>query len=347
MSIARPKVDSAEADGSRAERTNRAAVAALFGVGAAVMLALALLPPYAGDMSHFKMWTRTVTLEGLHNAYNGTWPETYAVYPPVTLATYWLVGQAYRMLADPAFALAPALASPLLAYLLKLPGITFHLLTGAALYRLAAPVGQRTALGATAAYLFNPAALFDLCYWGQPDAVYGLFALLAAAGTSGGPLTLGWAALAAAIFAKPQAWALGPVLAVAGLLLHGRAQVWRGAVTGAIVAAGVLAPFALGGRLPQLATLPGVMNEVQPAVSANAHNLWWLVTAGAGLNVTDTAPPGVTPPLVTSRTVGYALWGAATLLALAAVVRRREPATVLESAAFVAFAFVMLATRIH
>ena len=48
-------------------------------------------------------WTRLVTLGGIQSAYGGTWPETYAVYPPVTLYPYQAVGNVYRWLQDPDF----------------------------------------------------------------------------------------------------------------------------------------------------------------------------------------------------------------------------------------------------
>ena len=38
-----------------------------------------------GDITHYVYWTRLVTLGGIQSAYGGTWPETYAVYPPIPL----------------------------------------------------------------------------------------------------------------------------------------------------------------------------------------------------------------------------------------------------------------------
>lgn len=314
-----------------------------------VSLLLALLPPYDGDMLHFKLWTRTVTLEGLQNAYNGTWPDTYSIYPPVTLATFWVVGQLYRLLSDPAFALGPALASPLLSYLLKLPGITFHLMTGFALFRLAVELrGFTTALAAATVYLFHPAALFDLTYWGHPNSVYAFFLVLAVAGVARGGLALGWGALAAAALAKPQAWSLGPLLAAVGLAWYPYRTWGRGISVAAAVVALVLVPYVLGGRLSQLATLPGQIGRVAPSLSANAHNLWWLVYGGErALHNPDTDPLLLSPVLVTPRRIGYGLWAGATLLALVLLLRTWQETAVYEAAAFVAFAFVMVATRIH
>ena len=48
-----------------------------------------------GDITHYVYWTRLVTLGGIQAAYSGTWPETYAVYPPVTL--YAVSGGRHRL----------------------------------------------------------------------------------------------------------------------------------------------------------------------------------------------------------------------------------------------------------
>src|SRR5215469_16554246 len=45
-----------------------------------------------GDIQQYVAWTRLVTLGGIQAAYGGTWPATYAVYAPVTLYPYEIVG---------------------------------------------------------------------------------------------------------------------------------------------------------------------------------------------------------------------------------------------------------------
>ena len=317
---------------------------------AAVSFALAALsPPYEGDMRHFKMWTRTVTLEGIQNAYNGSWPDTFSIYPPITMATFWTAGQVYRLLADPAFALEPAMASPLLSYLLKLPGVVFHLMTGFAIYRIAIVRCRfRAALVAAAVYLFHPAAFADLAYWGHPDSVYAFFLVLAAGGLAMGGLALGWGALAAAALAKPQAWSQGPLLAAAGLAWSPYGTWPRGVAAALAVVALVLAPFALDGRLAQLASLPAEIGKAHPVISANAHNLWWLAYGGSpAIHTEDIQPLLLSPMLITPRRIGYGLWALASVLAIAMVLRAKQRTAVYEAAAFVALAFVMVATRIH
>ena len=45
------------------------------------------------DLTHYKHWTRLVTVDGMHAAYGGEYPETYAIYPPVTLLTFRAAGR--------------------------------------------------------------------------------------------------------------------------------------------------------------------------------------------------------------------------------------------------------------
>jgi len=86
-----------------------------------------------------------------------------------------------------------------------------------------------------------------------------------------------WAALGAAAMAKPQAWFLVPLIAIATLRQHGGTGLARGALTAAVVAGLIAVPFVVTGHLSDLLGLPIAVSSVMPVVSADAHNLWWLV----------------------------------------------------------------------
>src|SRR6266851_8238680 len=79
-----------------------------------------------GDITHYVYWARLVTLGGIQSAYSGTWPETYAVYPPVTLYPLEAVGSAYRWLQDPSFDPGQAQASARLHEAIKFVALTWH-----------------------------------------------------------------------------------------------------------------------------------------------------------------------------------------------------------------------------
>jgi hypothetical protein len=148
------------------------------------------------DLTHYKHWTHLVTVEGMHAAYRGEYPETYAIYPPVTLAVFLAAGLVYERAVDPTFDLDRALASHELSVLIRLQALLFHTLVGLAVYAVARHATSfGAAYAATIAYLLNPGAIFDVAQWGQPDPVFGLFVLLA---------------LAAAAWGAPRAWLGAP-----------------------------------------------------------------------------------------------------------------------------------------
>src|SRR5437016_222 len=197
-----------------------------------------------GDITHYVYWTRLVTRDGIQSAYGGTWPETYAVYPPVTLLAYQAVGTAYRWLQDPTFDPEAAQQSLWLREGIKFVALAWHLLTAAAIVllvrRVAAP-GIAAVAGAL--YVFNPATLFDVAHWAQPDGAHSLFSVLAIGLLSLGQVIAPWAAMGAAALAKPQAWSILPLLAIATVRLHGLAGLARGFVASGVICVLIVLPF--------------------------------------------------------------------------------------------------------
>src|SRR5581483_2829960 len=53
------------------------------------------------DVVHYKYWTHQIATYGVSGAYSGEYPETAAIYPPVTMYGYRLAGWLYRHLYDP------------------------------------------------------------------------------------------------------------------------------------------------------------------------------------------------------------------------------------------------------
>lgn len=321
----------------------------LVGGGLALVLAVGLGaaagPGYPTDSAHYKYWARLVTVEGIHRAYRGTWPETYAIYPPVHLYYYRLVGEIYRQVADPTFDLKRALDSRLLTFLLKVPAVLAHVAAAGVVYMVVRPqLGFGPALLAMAGYGLNPGLVFTVSHWGQPDSVHTLF-LLAGFGLLGsGQVVAAWAALALAAMSKPQAWVLLPLAAWASVRWFGPGPTLRGLGVGAAVGFGLTLPFILGGTVGELSTLPVQTASVMPVVSANAHNLWWLLTLGQGLTIPDLAP--LIGP-VSYRAAGLSLTSGAVIAVIRRVGGQPDPPRLWLLAAFVGFSFFMLAPQVH
>src|SRR6266851_4765472 len=190
---------------------------AMLVVGAFVVLVYATSGEQGaeGDMIHYVYWTRLVSVNGIQAAYSGTYHETYAVYPPVTLYGLALAGGAYRLWVDPAFDVDRALQSSWLVQAIKLTAVGWHLLCALAIYLL---VPRRPGRGLAAlaglAFALDPAAILDVLYWGQLDGAHSLFSVLALGWLSGGLVMMSGAAMALAVLAKPQAWLLLPLYAI-------------------------------------------------------------------------------------------------------------------------------------
>ncbi|MGI9146482.1 MAG: hypothetical protein ACR2IK_08075 [Chloroflexota bacterium] len=299
-----------------------------------------------GDITHYVYWTRLVTLGGIQSAYAGTWPETYAVYPPVTLYAYQAVGTAYRWLIDPAFEPGAAQRSIWLHEGIKFVALSWHLLTAAAIVPLVRRMaGLGTAAGAGALYVLNPATLFDVAHWGQPDGAHSLFSVLAIGLLGLGQVVAPWAAMTTAALAKPQAWALLPLLAIATFRSQGVLGLARGLAAGAAVSGVISLPFLLTGHMGELFSLPGTVSSVMPVVSADAHNLWWLIVQARGqdpLFVQDSAR--LLGPL-TYRTIAGALVAAAFVLTYWLYWTRR--ASLAEAAALSVLGWFTFTTQAH
>lgn len=355
------------APGGRRDRTAWAALAAL--LAAAVLytgIAVLSRPGPLADLTHYKYWARLVTVEGLHAAYSGTYPETYAIYPPVTLLPYRLAGEVYRAAVDPAFEPERALRSHVLTVLLRLAAIGGHLLVGALVFAVARRVASpRAAVGALGAYLFHPGVVFDVAQWGQPDPVFGLFVVAALAAVAwplappsatslptrgrrghgrGMAAAVAGAAIVLAALAKPQAWIYLPLLGCLVLRRAGVAGALVAAAAGAAVGLLVALPYLLHGTWRELLGLPRAIASVMPNVSANAHNLWWCFTQGAARWSLD-HEVFIAP--FSYRLVALGLVGACAGLALLRVWREPTLGVVFASAAYTALAFFMGMTQIH
>jgi Gpi18-like mannosyltransferase len=319
---------------------------AIVALAGAICIAVLELPSHAAaDVSHYKYWAKQIATHGVAGSYSGAYPETAAIYPPVTMYGYRAAGWAYRRYFDPAFDMRTALESHALTVLVKLVAVVPHLLGSLAIFGLLLRrFGARPALLATAAFTLNPAAIFDAAYWGQPDAVHAIFLLIAIYWFEEDRPLVGYAFIGLAAATKPQAWALLPFLAYVSLRRFGLVPSVLGGVVAAVTALAVCLPFIVYGTFGELFILPRLIAETMPVVSANAHNVWWIVTNGKPDFVMDADPLlgpltyRQTAALLSLLVVGYGLW-------------RTNPwgrdGELSAMAAYIAFGWFMVTTRAH
>ncbi|MBA2450346.1 MAG: DUF2029 domain-containing protein [Chloroflexi bacterium] len=248
----------------------------LFGVLIVYLLIAAASPGYVSDIGTNKTWGRWIARNGIEDAY-----RIPVDYPPLLLYFFGAAGWLYQTFVDPSFAERPALASQTYTFLVKLPGVLFHLVVAVTIYRLTRRFGPVAAFGVAAAYALNPAAAYDVAHLGQTDPVHAAFALLSVGALLGGHLVWAGACLALAALTKPQAWILAPLVGLALLLWYGRRGALRGALGAGAATGLVLAPWLLLDRahhLPRFFEYLETKSVNSTALTAQAHNLWWLPT---------------------------------------------------------------------
>lgn len=120
------------------------------------------------DYHTFIAWSNTVTQKGFIHFY-----DSWSDYLPGYIYVLWFLGKINSL----------NLISEILLY--KLPAILADLATGYLIYLIVSKLkkpqalaGKKTALIASALYLFNPAVLANSTFWGQVDSLTALFSLL-------------------------------------------------------------------------------------------------------------------------------------------------------------------------
>jgi hypothetical protein len=344
VGIAAGTVPAASARGS----TQRAWLAALaiLALASAVCAFVVSIPPHPdADVLHYKYWTRQIATHGVAGSYSGTYPETAAIYPPVTMYGYRVAGWLYRRLFDPSFDMAVALESHALTVLIRLVAVIPHLVASLTIFGLLLRrFGARPALLALAAFALNPAGIFDAAFWAQPDMVHALFLLIAIYCFEEDRPLIGYAFIGLAAATKPQAWALLPFLAYVSLRRFGLTKSIMGGVIAALAGLATCVPFIVYGTFAEIFVLPKLIAETMPVVTANAHNVWWLITRANPTFVFDTEPllgpltyrQGAT--LLTLLVMAYGLWRTNP---------RGRDGELSMMAAYLAFAWFMVTTRAH
>jgi len=169
--------------------------------------------------------------------------------------------------------------------LVKLPGLFFDLVIAAVLFRLVSSGGTwgptrtspRWGRLAAAAWLWNPALLWNSGYWGMPDPIHGAFALVAVTSLGVARWGKSGAAMAIAVLMKPLAAPLVPLWVWVIAARSGGPGLARG--LGAAVGATSLVfwPFFVWGDGPTVVARVFADLSAMPFTSINAHNLWLFI----------------------------------------------------------------------
>jgi len=307
------------------------------GLAVAALGRLVLLPTegMTGDLNLFAEWVhRLATDVPLGRAY-----DLELTFGPVMAYVFWFIGRV-----DPAFQAAVTTSDPAVAAALKLPAVLADLAIAAA---LACTLRDRPRLAIAAALgvVLVPVTWYVSSWWGQYEAVYALFGLVAAILVVRGHWAAAGVALGLALATKPQALPMVvPFAAYALARLGPRRALLPAAMTAATLLLAWLPFVPNGGPAAYLATIGGLQDSDFAVLSVRAWNPWWIVqslAAGDDL-LSDTAP--ILGPL-TPRLLGYLAAGIGLLEVFLLVLRNPTPRSLfLGLAASVLVAFCLLTT---
>ena len=209
---------------------------------------LAVQPAHPlADVIHYKFGLGWRPSTAWLRFYSGVYPESYAIYPPVTLYALALVGHLYQAVVDPSFDLKSAVISQWLTTAIRLVALSMHLVLGAVLYRLAAPPRLAARHDRCGGVFAEPRRTLGRLGLGQPDSWHSLFSVLGLWSAGGGLAARSGFWLALAACTKPQAWLVVPLGAVGLLRRSGLAAWLKAGLAAAAVVLVVLMPFLVAG----------------------------------------------------------------------------------------------------
>lgn len=278
----------------RSPQTYQQKVLLLLTAGIGLRLILATLPGYPGDQEIFLFWSRQIVLGGFPSVYSLTLPAVN--YSPVVMSVLALIGSWYRAVISPDMSVAH-LGQFTLA--VKLVFGSFEIITALVAYRfITSRLDKRHALLVLSGLALNPVLFLNSSYWGLLDSLHTLWVILGLVTVSRTHYGRGWSFLALAALSKPPALALIPLALLYTWAVGGFRNIIRSLLVAGMVALFICGPFLLVGQWAVI-TAPIRSFEIYPIWSANAHNLWWLVSGARGWDFSAYASLGGVLPLST------------------------------------------------
>jgi Gpi18-like mannosyltransferase len=309
-----------------------------------IQIAVALIPDTMGDLISYRDWTRALVQEGFVHAYlDSTILQnrgTSIIYPPVIPVLFWVTGQAI------AFFNQTLLTNRyFLEVLLKMISVICNLFILWILWlEYRKDSDQTVLLALIAGYGLNAAVIFNTSYWGQTDSISS-FLILAALYVQKkyGRGEISSALAAAAVMTKPTVWPIALLIGVAVLKSGGIRKAVAAILSASSVFLLLLLPFLLSSRFYDAIEALLVQIDASPYVSANAHNLWWIIQGGLPMINVNAKLIG---PL-SYKEAGILLSGSFIAITIWKFWNSRLPEALYIAAASIAFGFFMLSTHMH
>lgn len=310
-------------------------------------------PAYRGDLRHFAYWVRVIEQRGVFDFYDpelrlGVWDRTY---PPLSTLAFGGILHLNGW-APPT---REALQYPNYIVLLKLlPVVSEIALIGAVyLWLLNRPVLRWLIPGLLA---ISPGLVATSAWWGQYDAPFTLFLVLALIALNRDHPIIAWLLFGVAVLLKQPAIVLGPLLLVVTFRRYG----WRTTALSmglcGVLCVAVVVPFALRSPLVEVLSPYLRAGDAYPNLTNNAYNTWYALASlhkGGEVLFEDPQYRDSIPVIaalssaITYKHVGLFLFGLFTLLLMTVFWRQAGERREFVWAAALFFGFFMLPTQVH
>jgi hypothetical protein len=312
-------------------------------LSAFVQILIAFMPDTMGDLISYRDWTQAVVREGIVHAYLASDflrdRGTAIIYPPVIPLIYWTAGHALAIFNEPLLS-----NRYFLEVVLKLIGVLFNLLILWILWLENRTQDYKILVAGIIGYGLNLAIIFNTSYWGQTDSISSFLILSAFYLQKNVKKPEFAAALAAtAVMAKPTIWPLALLVAVAVLKRNGIRRFVTAGIAAAATFGAVLLPFIFQGRFKDVIQALVIQIDASPYVSANAHNLWWIIQGGLPMIHVDTHLIGP----FSYKEVGILLSGSFMAITIWKFWQSEAGEALYLAGASIAFGFFMLSTHMH
>lgn len=301
--------------------------------------------PY--DMGLNQAWTKSATLLGIAESYKHQLDgKELPNYLPGTLILWAAAGHLYQYFVSDAY----EVLQPIHSIFVKSPAFLADVIIVVALYLLLLKMRHKyKALVGALIYAMHPAVIHNSSYWGQTDAIYSAYVLLALIGLVCNLPLLSGVCTSLFVLGKPQGIIFLPLIILTlPFRLRYQVRFWLGSI---ISATFILLPFILDKSVGSVIHILTVAVGSNHNVSANAYNFWWSVLAGR----TWFADTDLLYDTISYRHVGFIIFGiiyATTLLLLRKNIRpkkwdEKNIMKIFSAFALISNAFFLYNTEMH
>ncbi len=294
------------------------------------------LEGYHGDLQGQQTWGN----QALKNGVSSLYAEHTTDYPPLYLYVLkfnaWLNLRLFRN---------SEVMTRNYVFISKIIPTVCNLIIGLGIFAHFRKRSFKKALLGMCLYLFNPAIIYNTAYWGQVDSVNALFMFFCIVFLVNERYMWSTICISLAILTKIQSIILLPLVLAVVLVNSERKDIFKMLFANTAVVLTVLMPFIRGGVIVQLVRRCLFSVGWQPYVTANAYNIWFLVSPRAPEDWLTTLRDTYTLSGISLRSIGFALIIAYTLLIVYQVLKNKKNAVI--AAAGMTLAFFILPTEIH